>query len=129
MANDGKKNDTNTKVQNFTLDLVADKDVMDALNDWTKLRRKSERIREAIRLLLKYEEMQRNVGMNQFISQENSHSHNENVVKNNEDYNEVEVRKNENEQSISKDKNTSQEKKKETLDDNLFKRMMMERDK
>ncbi|WJE41149.1 hypothetical protein QRD86_00420 (plasmid) [Bacillus halotolerans] len=125
MANDGKKNDTNTKVQNFTLDLVADKDVMDALNDWTKLRRKSERIREAIRLLLKYEEMQRNVGMNQFISQENSHSHNENVVKNNE----VEVRKNENEQSISKDKNTSQEKKKETLDDNLFKRMMMERDK
>lgn len=125
MANDGKKNDTNTKVQNFTLDLVADKDVMDALNDWTKLRRKSERIREAIRLLLKYEEMQRNVGMNQFISQENSHSHNENVVKNNE----VEVRNNENEQSISKDKNTSQEKKKETLDDNLFKRMMMERDK
>ncbi|MCY9311733.1 hypothetical protein P5624_00255 (plasmid) [Bacillus subtilis] len=129
MANDGKKNNTNTKVQNFTLDLVADKDVMDALNDWTQLRRKSERIREAIRLLLKYEEMQRNVGMNQFISQENSHSQNENVVKNNDDHNEVEVRKNENEQSISKDKNPSQEKKKETLDDNLFKRMMMERDK
>ncbi|XOT29645.1 hypothetical protein ACLQ7P_23195 (plasmid) [Bacillus subtilis subsp. subtilis] len=127
MANDGKKN--NTKVQNFTLDLVADKDVMDALNDWTQLRRKSERIREAIRLLLKYEEMQRNVGMNQFIPQENSHSQNENVVKNNDDHNEVEVRKNENEQSISKDKNPSQEKKKETLDDNLFKRMMMERDK
>ncbi|ODV47966.1 hypothetical protein [Bacillus subtilis] len=129
MANDGKKNNTNTKVQNFTLDLVADKDVMDALNDWTQLRRKSERIREAIRLLLKYEEMQRNVGMNQFISQENSHSQNENVVKNNDDHNEVEVRKNENEQSISKDKKPSQEKKKETLDDNLFKRMMMERDK
>ncbi|AQS42485.1 hypothetical protein LSG23_20585 (plasmid) [Bacillus velezensis] len=129
MANGGKKNETKTKVQNFTLDLEADKDVMDALNEWTKLRRKSERIREAIRLLLKYDELQRNVGMNQYISQENLHSHNENVVKHNEDYNEIEVNRNENEQNISKDKATSQEKKKATLDSNLFKQMMMERDK
>lgn len=40
-----------TKTHNFTIDQQVDKDIEDTLNDWTKTRRKSQKIRDAIRLL------------------------------------------------------------------------------
>ncbi|EJR08140.1 hypothetical protein CN957_16000 [Bacillus cereus] len=40
-----------TKTHNFTIDQQVDKDIEETLNDWTKTRRKSQKIRDAIRLL------------------------------------------------------------------------------
>ncbi|PGK15292.1 hypothetical protein CN895_08050 [Bacillus cereus] len=40
-----------TKTHNFTIDQDADDDIEETLTDWTKTRRKSQKIRDAIRLL------------------------------------------------------------------------------
>ncbi|MCJ8223722.1 hypothetical protein P8822_00095 [Bacillus sonorensis] len=116
------KQESNTKVHNFTIDTEIDKDVEKVLTEWSRSRRKSERIRDAIRLWIKFNELQENNQLNQFVSKETNDIKNINTPRN------IEKEEIENtEQNSGKTDQAKKKEKKDVLDNDMFKQLMQEK--
>lgn len=116
-------NENTTKTHNFTLDTESDKDVEAVLQEWSRTRRKSEKIREAIRLWIRYNEVIKNQEANQLASSESSIIKKQTKVEVNEINPVIENEKQENKPVKETKKNS------DVLPSDMFKSLMRDRNK
>ncbi|APT48373.1 hypothetical protein [Bacillus safensis] len=116
-----KKGNPNTKIHTFTTYPATDQDIENALNEWATYKRKSENLRTAIRLLLRYQELEKQQGANYMLQETTNNTLNANSINN--------IKSEEKKENASIPDTNKMEKNEEgnVLDDDTFRKLMQGR--